>query len=176
MDPQVNQLGGGASIGTGLPRLTRGEVAPYARRGEESTQPFQRREERPDRLGFGQDSVSIPKIAVRTIDRNLRAAGELVPSVEELRAEAAERRVREAAREKEEAPRITPHLDVRVGIAGAVENTRTFVNSIDEAARRAGERSPQGPAERPSRLDVRIGGNAFELQRPPGTPTVEFFA
>lgn len=50
--------------------------------------------------GFGANTVSVPGLALRTVDRNLASAREAVPSVEELREALRERQqeVREAQR------------------------------------------------------------------------------
>ncbi|MCX5769954.1 MAG: hypothetical protein NTZ09_06740 [Candidatus Hydrogenedentes bacterium] len=69
--------------------------------------------------GFGKDSVSVPGAAIRTIQRGVEGAREVVPTVEELRAElrarlsrdreardaeAEQRRQAEQAQKTEEAP------------------------------------------------------------------------
>jgi hypothetical protein len=178
MGLQINEFGHKAAFRPSLQRPTReGDTGPSrAHRADEPSLPFQRTEEPAERLGFGQDSVSIPRIAIRTIDRNLRAAGELVPSVEELQVAAEERRAQQELEAREETRPAAPRFDVRVGLAQAVENTRTFVNSINEGASGARERSTGVPVERPGRLNVQVGGNSFGLQRPADAPTIDFLA
>lgn len=72
----------------------------------EGEQPGQliRREKPPEiRVGFGENTLSPSGAALRTLDRNLEAAGQLVPTVEELRARAREAQaLREAAQETAE--------------------------------------------------------------------------
>lgn len=59
------------------------------------------------RAGFGEGTVSMPGVAIRTIGRGMESARRIVPTVEELRAEVRERlaRQREARLEEMEQPR-----------------------------------------------------------------------
>ena len=63
--------------------------------------------------GFGANTVSVPGLALRTVDRNLASAREAVPTVEELRETLRERQqeVREAQRVASAQPTPTGEAD-----------------------------------------------------------------
>lgn len=116
----------------------------------EGEQPGQliRREKPPEiRVGFGENTLSPSGAALRTLDRNLEAAGQLVPSVEELRARAREAQaLREAAQETAEPVEFRQPERVRPEPSPAARN---FVQ--DEARPIATEPArrevPEPPAE-----------------------------
>jgi len=163
-------------------RGTEGDPVPLGFRppSEDGTlSPAQREEPRPDRVGFGRGSVSLPTAAVRTIDRNLEAAGQLVPTLEETREQIRERftEVREQIDNARAEPVRIQGFDVSVGRAEAAGQARDFVNSVNEAAgtataRLRGETAPTaGP-----RIDIRIGDETTPLLRQTESPAFEFFA
>lgn len=84
--------------------LSRPERSPVTTPDGEQPGQLIRREKPPEiRVGFGENTLSPSGAALRTLDTNLEAAGQLVPSVEELRARAREAQaLREAAQETAE--------------------------------------------------------------------------
>lgn len=146
---------------------------------EASGGPFQRKEKPQERVGFGRGSVSVPTATVRTIDQNLEAAGRIVPSLEETRQRIRERlaKVQEQLDAKRTEPTPPQRLDVSIGQVNAADQTRTFVNNLNEsvgtaAARLQGEQPPlTGP-----RIDIRIGDETLPLLRQTQSPAFDFFA
>lgn len=91
----------------GFTQRDRGRL-PGETRGEEAGQLVRGPEEPEIRAGFGENTLSPPGAALETLDTNLEVAGQLVPTVEELRARArvnqAERADALAARAGQERP------------------------------------------------------------------------
>jgi hypothetical protein len=109
-------------------------------------------------LGFGNETVSIPSLAVQTIGRNFESARELVPTFQELsqeaRARAAEAQAQiEAAPPADEQPAPLANPE---NVAGAgLGRARQFLEAVSESnraveARRQGEPEPVVPAEPPA--------------------------
>lgn len=75
-------------------------VASNAQQNDANSGTNRREQDEVLRAGFGANTVSVPGLALRTVDRNLASAREAVPSVEELRESLRERQqeVREAQR------------------------------------------------------------------------------
>lgn len=71
-------------------------------RGEDVPRLIEEPEAPPVRVGFGENTLSPSGAALRALDRNLEAASELVPTVQELRERA---RLNQAARPDAIAPR-----------------------------------------------------------------------
>jgi hypothetical protein len=141
--------------------------------------PFQREERQPDRVGFGRGSVTIPTAAVRTIDRNLEAAEQIVPTLEETREQIRERlaEVQEQLEGTRTEPAPIQSFDVSVGRAEAVGQARSFVNAVNEAASTAIARlQGQTPPSTGPRIDIRVGDETTPLLRQTESPAFEFFA
>lgn len=75
------------------------------RGGENAPRLIEEPEAPPVRVGFGENTLSPSGAALRTLDRNLEAASELVPTVQELRERA---RFNQAARPDAIESRTTP--------------------------------------------------------------------
>ena len=137
---------------------------------------------RPDeriRAGFGENTVSIPGLAARTLGRNLTEARKLVPTVAELQQEqqmrAEERRSealenlearRESLQENVQEPVI--RVDFQRAESQARAQARQFINSVNEAAGQARTRveGAPAPAQGPQ-ASIQVAGQAFTFN-PPG--------
>jgi hypothetical protein len=157
--------------------------APAAERRTAAATFFPQVEPEPLRAGFGDGTVSIPGLTVRAIDTNLAGARRIVPTLEESREELRGRLAEQRAlleREPREPAEVRPtppepeRLDIRREQALAVARTRQFLNSLNEAAAAAAERTgTAAPEPTPTGPTVRIGEENFDLQRVPGEPRLD---
>lgn len=136
---------------------------------------FRHEDPPPPKIGFGDESVKVPGLAVATIRRNLREAKKLVPTLEESHARVRERVQEDAERMEEEAD-VAPALDLGAGRSRAIAETRQFVNALNTTAGHALERVGAVPAGKTNRLDVRIGDVAIPFDSPAARPPLDLFA
>jgi hypothetical protein len=121
-----------------------------------------------DRAGFGEGTLSPPGAALATVRRGVEEARDLVPSIEEERAEVQQRiaEMRERLQGNDgERPAPVP-LDLSVGRAEAAGAAREFIRIVNEgagqaAARLSGEAPPQAPG--PS---IQFEGETIPLRQP----------
>lgn len=138
---------------------------------------FQSRETEPLKVGFGSDSVKIPDLAANTIKRNVRQAEELVPTLRE-----SEDRVRDRIEQDER--NLTEQdnraelrrLDLRASQQAAVDSTRTFISTLNNAAGEALARTGQSEPVQTNRLDIRIGDTQIPYDKPDARPPLDLFA
>ncbi|MCP4640555.1 MAG: hypothetical protein GY851_08985 [bacterium] len=137
--------------------------------------------------GFGDGTVSVPTIAVRALDKNLTGAKRLVPSIEETREKLRERLGDQRdlfSRETSdlfarEAPDPNPFvrdigpLNLGEGQALARTRAREYINSLGEAATQAQARFGQEPEPRLDVPRIRVGDQAFPLERQETTPSFD---
>jgi len=121
------------------------------------------------RTGFGEGSVSVPTVAVRTLGKGLDGARKVVPTLEELQAEhrtrlAEQREAQNETRQKRE----TPAVDVQLSRSAqrAADQAQSFVNGLNETAKRAQARikGESPPAQSPT-ATVRVNGQALDYIR-----------
>lgn len=128
------------------------------------------------RAGFGRGTVSLPAVAVRTLDRNLQNGRSMVPTVEELREERRQRLAEEAAQaaRQQPAPQPAARINIQRDQEQARARTRELVNDMNEAAMRARQRlenDAAAPAE--ARASIRIANETIDFGRPTGAPTFD---
>ena len=135
------------------------------------------------RAGFGTGSVSLPTASLRALDSNLAGARQIVPSIEELRAQARERiqdqqdlfaRDEQGVAAARERPALAT-FDYAESQALAAARSRRFINSLNEAAAEADRRFGNGAAEEPSGPSIRINEETIPLRRTENTPRVDVF-
>ncbi len=87
------------------------------------------------RAGFGEDSVSVPGAAIRTVQRGVESAREVVPTAEELRAELRARlsQEREARQAEAEQHRWTDRQRVEEPGARKPEPVQTAAAAINRS-------------------------------------------
>lgn len=121
------------------------------------------------RTGFGEGSVSVPTVAVRTLGKGLDGARQVVPTLEELQAEhrtrlAEQREAQNETRQKRE----TPAVDVQLSRSAqqAADQAQSFVNGLNETAKTAQARikGESPPAQSPT-ATVRVNGQALDYIR-----------
>jgi hypothetical protein len=113
--------------------------------------------------------VTVPGVAIRTIDRNLKQAGDVVRSLQEVRD-----RIREQdAQQEKEAAQAPPQAQFNLSGAATDAAARTvqFVNVVNISAgvaqaRVLGEQPP--PA---NTLNIRVGDQTIGLLKSPGRPS-----
>jgi hypothetical protein len=135
---------------------------------------YSRRDEATPRVGFGEGTISGPTAAVRTIGSNMAAARSLVPSVEELRAEA---RDRIEAKRREMAAEAVSRMQQQADTAArassvpardSAKNAEEVLARLDEAAARS--RTPDR-TESPFRGSAPASVEAFRAALPETTVT-----
>lgn len=138
---------------------------------------FRNEDPPPPKVGFGEDSVKVPGLAVTTIRRNLREAKKLVPTVEESQVRVRQRVQKDAERVQVEVEdEVAPAFDLGAGRSRAIAETRQFVNALNTTAGRALERVGAVPSGKTNRLDVRIGDVAIPFDSPAARPPLDLFA
>ena len=146
---------------------------------ERGTDLFARNETPAPRVGFGEGTISPLGVAFDTIDTNLAAARELVPSLEEAAAEA-RARVAENRRDLTAAPReqvqfSPPNFQRNEAFARA--QARTFINNISAGVARVAERTGfEIPGQGLDQPSIRIRDEIVALRRPEPNPTFDVFA
>lgn len=88
------------------------------------------------RAGFGQGTISGPAAALETISQSVRNTREIVPSIQELRAELRARRSesRRVNEQKPPQPREPRQFRIESRLPGPSALARNFVNSLNETA------------------------------------------
>ena len=173
----------GASIGQ-LPAalaVTRGDFrrerpdAPNLgfRRDGNSDRAAEARGLRPDedkvatRVGFGEGTVSGPGAALITLSRGVRAARDIVPTLQELSADIRERSsadrdaVQRDAIARDPAPKDVNQPRVQTRVLEPATQARNFVNAINATAGKVQSRLSGGPTPGLSRATFEVRGETF---------------
>lgn len=120
----------------------------------------------PVKVGFGNDSVKVPNLAVSTIKRNVRQAGDVIPTLEESQARVRERVAEDERRVAEQKPEPSKQFDLRASREAAISNARSFVSKIDATIAETRFRTGNGEAPATNRLDIRIGDTQIPYDKP----------
>ena len=124
-----------------------------------------RAEEAPEiRAGFGENTLSPSGAALKTIEANLKAARQLVPTVEELRERA---RAAQARREEATAATDTPPVEFRQRELVRPESNPAARNFLQEEDRPAG--APEVQNRAPKNPEAVGPGLAAPQPAPPGS-------
>ncbi|NUM56499.1 MAG: hypothetical protein HUU46_22945 [Candidatus Hydrogenedentes bacterium] len=138
--------------------------------------PFTRDRKEPVKVGFGNDSVKIPNLAANTIKRNVRQAGELIPTLEESEARVRKRVEEDAKRLAERDAEPPKRLDIRASQETAVNAARSFISGVNDAAGQARFRTGQAEQPPTNRLDIRIGDAQIPYDKPQPQKPLDLFA
>lgn len=119
------------------------------------------------RAGFGEGTVSGPGAALITLSRGVRAAREIVPTLQELSAEARNRAtsdrdaVQRDAIRRDTTPREAERPRVQSRVLEPATQARNFVNAINTAAGEVQSRVTGQPTPGLSRATFEIRGQTF---------------
>jgi hypothetical protein len=176
MGMRIGDMGGSITFLRSSPR----GGAAAAPRPESQAVPASRDREETEiaRAGFGAGTVSVPTAAVRALGTNLDNARQIVPTVEQSRAELRERLAQERAlkeaetTEQAQEPPEPINVSFQRNEAAARAQARQFINRLNEAAgtaqARFAGREPEGSVGGPR---IRVGEEAFAFQTAPEGPT-----
>ena len=133
------------------------------------------------RVGFGEGTVSVPGSAVRTLQRGIREAARVVPSLQELQEEARQKATEQQERllgtQEQAAPaRDLGTIDVPQARAQAAQQAETFINRLDKTARVSQARlEGREPETDQNRVNVVVGDQTFGFVRAVNTPVFDVF-
>lgn len=118
------------------------------------------------RAGFGEGTLSPSGAALKTLDANLRAAEQLVPTVEELRERA---RIAQARREEAAAANDAPPVEFRQPERVRPEASPDVRNFVQEDAKlvdapRTNVREPEAALPAPPPVERNTPGTRLNLQ------------
>ncbi|MBX7257093.1 MAG: hypothetical protein K1Y02_12090 [Candidatus Hydrogenedentes bacterium] len=132
----------------------------------------------PDKVGFGDGTVSLPGIAVKTIGYSREGSTQIVETLQEAQTRIRERQsqARTELSAQEETPAAPPSFDFRSAGIGAVDSARTFINGLSNAAGSIQSRleGTPPPDERPQ-INIRVGDETIPFARSTQQPTFEAF-
>ncbi len=122
----------------------------------------------PERVGFGEGTITVPGAAAKTIGQNMKQAGQIVHTLQEVRAH-----LREEAAAQEQQPVAQIQIDIQKASAQASYRSRQLVSSLNTAAGTALARvQGEAPPSTGVTLDIRIGDQTVSFQRTPPRPTL----
>jgi hypothetical protein len=113
------------------------------------------------RAGFGQGTISGPAAALETINQGVRNTREIVPSIQELRAELRARRseARRANEQEPPQPREAREFRIESRLPEPSALARNFVNAVSETATANESRfSGEDPIADPARATAEFNG------------------
>ena len=127
----------------------------------------------PDRVGFGEGTVSVPGVAIRAIDRNLKQSGEIVRTLQEVRKSLREHSADQA--NQQQLGQI--QIDLHNASAQTGARTHPILNDLNTAPgvslTPTHSEPPPGTA---NGLDIRVGDQTINLKKIANQPTLNIVA